>query len=95
MRYADGGGMTARERARREALRMRAAELFAAGVTAPEVAERLWVTPKSAYQWRRAWTACGTAAPASRGPGGQCCKLTPALCEKLAALLEQGPAAHG
>ncbi|WP_181383636.1 hypothetical protein [Streptomyces sp. NWU339] len=41
MRYSDGGGITARERARREALRMRAAELFAAGVTAPEVAERL------------------------------------------------------
>lgn len=74
---------------------MRAAELFAAGSTAPEVAELLRVTPKSAYQWRRAWSAGGTAALVSRGPGGQRCKLRPALCEKLAAMLEQGPAAHG
>ncbi|WP_272932984.1 helix-turn-helix domain-containing protein [Streptomyces sp. M2CJ-2] len=62
--------MTAQERARREALRMRAAELFAAGASAPEVAGPLQVTPKSAYQWRRAWAAGGPAAPASRGPVG-------------------------
>lgn len=87
--------MTAQERARREALRLQAAELFAAGTSAPEVAELLRVTPKSAYQWRRTWAAGGPAALASRGPGGQRCKLRPALCEKLAVMLEQGPAAHG
>jgi transposase len=74
---------------------MQAAELFASGIAAPEVAKRLRVTPKSAYQWRRAWTAGGAAALASRGPGGQRCKLGPALREKLAAMLEEGPAAHG
>ncbi|MFC9062482.1 helix-turn-helix domain-containing protein, partial [Streptomyces sp. NPDC057074] len=78
MRYPDSGGMTAKERARREAVRLEAAELFAAGSTAPQVAELLRVTPKSAYQWRPAWAAGGTAAPASRGPGGQRCKLRPA-----------------
>jgi hypothetical protein len=45
--------MTAQERERREAVRLRAAELFVAGNTAPQVAELPRVTPKSAYQWRR------------------------------------------
>ncbi|MFC5852969.1 helix-turn-helix domain-containing protein [Streptomyces chlorus] len=62
--------MDAQERARREPLRLQAAELFAAGASAPEVAELLRVIPKSAYQWRRAWVAGGPAAPASRGPVG-------------------------
>ncbi|WP_346265577.1 helix-turn-helix domain-containing protein [Streptomyces hirsutus] len=62
--------MTAQERARREALRLQAAELFAAGPSAPKVAELLRVTSKSAYQWRRAWAAGGRTAPASRGPVG-------------------------
>ncbi|WP_406469106.1 helix-turn-helix domain-containing protein [Streptomyces hirsutus] len=60
--------MTAQERARRKALRLQATELFAAGASAPEVAELLRATPKSAYQWRRAWAAGGPAAPAL--PGG-------------------------
>jgi transposase len=95
MRYADGGGVAARERVRREALRIQAAELFATGAGAPEVAKRLRVTPKSAYQWRRDWAVGGTAALASKGPGGQRCKLGPKRCEKLSAMLEEGPAAHG
>ncbi|WP_435860567.1 IS630 family transposase [Streptomyces prasinus] len=95
MRYADGGGMNAKERARREAVRMRAAELFAAGVGAPEAARQLRVSPKSACQWRRDWAAGGTAALVSTGPGGQRCRLGPARRGKLAAMLEQGPAAHG
>ena len=74
MRYADSGGVAAKERVRREALRIQAAELFASGVSAPEVARQLRVTPKSAYQWRRDWTAGGTAALASKGPGGQRCR---------------------
>lgn len=87
--------MTAQERERREAVRLQAADLFVAGNTAPQVAELLRVTPKSAYQWRRDWCAGGTAALASRGPGGQRCKLSPSCQEKLAVMLEQGPAAHG
>jgi len=95
MRYADGGGINAKERARREAVRLRAAELFAAATGVPEVARQLRVSPKSVYQWRRDWAAGGPAALASTGPGGQRCKLGPALRGKLAAMLEQGPAAHG
>ena len=95
MRYADSGGLNAKERARREVVRLRAAKLFAAGVGAPDVARQLRVSPKSAYQWRRDWAAGGPAALASTGPGGQRCKLGPALREELAAMLDQGPAAHG
>jgi transposase len=95
MRYADGGGLTAGQRARREALRRQAAELFATGSTPAQVARRFRVTPRSAYRWRRAWTRGGTAALASTGPSGQHCKLDPGQLEKLTALLEAGPAAHG
>ncbi|ESZ99679.1 hypothetical protein CcI6DRAFT_04915, partial [Frankia sp. CcI6] len=50
MRYADGGGLTAQGRARREVVRVQAADLFAAGVDPVEVAGRLRVSTKSAYQ---------------------------------------------
>ena len=53
MRYADGGGLTAEDRARREAVRVEAAELFTAGVLIPEAAVRWRVTrpphPDSAH----------------------------------------------
>jgi hypothetical protein len=38
MRYADGGGLTAAGRAKREAVRFEAAEMFEQGVRPPEVA---------------------------------------------------------
>ncbi|WP_281155728.1 winged helix-turn-helix domain-containing protein [Streptomyces sp. HYC2] len=95
MRYADGGGLTAKGRRRREAVRLEAAGLFADGVTAPEVARRLRVSSKSAYQWQKAWREDGAAALTSRGPSGQRCKLSPRCQEKLAVYLDQGPAAHG
>jgi transposase len=95
MRYADGGGLIARQRARREALRKSAAELVASGMTPAQVARRLRVTPRSVYRWKRAWSWGGTAALASRGPSGQHCKLNPAQQEKLTTMLQAGPAAHG
>ncbi|MFH8517763.1 helix-turn-helix domain-containing protein [Streptomyces gelaticus] len=52
MRYADGGGLTAAGRERREVVRIQAAELFERGVKAPEVARQLRVSPKSAYHAR-------------------------------------------
>ena len=70
MRYPDGGGLSAAGRARREEVRLQAAEWFAEGVTPPEVARRLRVSSNSAYAWRRRWRAGGEAALASRGPGG-------------------------
>ncbi|MFD0883004.1 hypothetical protein ACFQ08_00270 [Streptosporangium algeriense] len=41
MRYVQGGGLTAAQRARRERVRLRAAELFARGYTDSEVAKEL------------------------------------------------------
>ncbi|MEU3216710.1 helix-turn-helix domain-containing protein [Streptomyces sp. NPDC006971] len=95
MRYADGGGLTAAGRERREVVRMQAAGLFEQGIKPPEVAQRLRVSRKSAYQWYQLWRDGGEQTLASRGPGGSRCRLSPRCLEKLAAYLEQGPAAHG
>lgn len=75
MRYADGGGLTAQSRSRREDVRLQAARLFEQDIDARQVAKTLRVSTKSVYQWRRAWRAGGDAALASRGPGGSGCML--------------------
>ncbi|HZN17109.1 MAG TPA: helix-turn-helix domain-containing protein [Micromonosporaceae bacterium] len=62
MRYADGGGLTARARARREAVRMQAAAMFAQGVATAQVAWRLRVSTSSVRVWRRCWRAGGVTA---------------------------------
>ena len=95
MRYPDGGGLTAAGRVRREKVRLQAAEWFAEGVEPPEVARRLRVSCNSAYAWRRRWRDGGTAALASRGPGGAACRLSGAQLERLRAALEAGPAVWG
>ena len=76
MRYPDGGGLTAAERARREQVRLAAAELIEAGASDREVARRFRVSRMSANRWRRALAAGGRAALASQGAGGAKCKLT-------------------
>ena len=78
MRYPGGGGLTAQERARREQVRLAAAELVEAGVSDREVAKRFRVSRMPANRWRRAPAAGGRAALASRGAGGARCKLTAA-----------------
>jgi len=95
MRYPDGGGLTAIERARREQVRLAAADLIEAGASDREVAKRFRVTRMSANRWRRALSAGGRAALMSKGPGGGPCKLTGAQVGELEAALETGPAAGG
>src|SRR5215470_17079912 len=95
MRYGQGGGLTAAERARRERVRLAAAELIEAGASDREVAQRLRVTRMSVNRWRRALAAGGRVALASKGAGGARCKLTPAQLGELAAVLQEGPAAEG
>ncbi|MFF8227974.1 helix-turn-helix domain-containing protein [Streptomyces caelestis] len=68
MRYPDGGGLTAKQRARREHVRFEAAELFVQGVTPPQVARRLRVSRKSAYAWHARWRDGGVEALRSKGP---------------------------
>src|SRR6266487_6972033 len=61
MRYPDGGGLTAAERARREQVRLAAADLIEGGASDREVARQFRVSRMSANRWRRALAA---------GPGG-------------------------
>jgi transposase len=95
MRYPDGGGLTAKERARREQVRLAAADLIEAGVSDREVARRFRVSRMSANRWRRDLPAGGRAALASKGAGGARCKLTPGQLGELEAVLDAGPAVSG
>ncbi|WP_232533818.1 helix-turn-helix domain-containing protein [Plantactinospora sp. KBS50] len=67
MRYPDGGGLSARGRAKREAVRREAAGWFAEDVSVPEIARRLRVSQTAVYGWRKRWRAGGEQALASRG----------------------------
>ncbi|WP_416223443.1 helix-turn-helix domain-containing protein [Streptomyces hygroscopicus] len=49
------GGLTAAGCRRRESVRMQAAKLFEQKIKPPEVARRLRVSRKSAYQWHQMW----------------------------------------
>lgn len=95
MRYPDGGGLSARGRVQRERVRLEAARLFEQGIRPVQVARRLRVSTKSAYQWRRRWRAGRDAALASTGPGGAACRLSGRQLDRLRAELERGPAGHG
>src|SRR4051812_10902176 len=74
MRYAQGGGLTAEERGRRERVRLAAAGWIEEGATDQEVAARFRVTRMSANRWRRALAAGGRPALASQGAGGAHCE---------------------
>ncbi|MFF4934323.1 helix-turn-helix domain-containing protein [Streptomyces griseofuscus] len=91
-RYADEGGLTPTARWRRETVRIQAAELFEQMIKPSDVARRLRVSVKSAYQWHQLWRDGGGQVLASRGPSGSRCRLSPRSLEKLAGYLEQGPA---
>jgi transposase len=95
MRYPDGGGLTAAGRARREAVRLQAAEWFDQDVAVSEIAKRLRVSENAVYRWRRQWRMDGEAGLVSKGPSGVDCRLSPEQQDQLAAALKEGPAAHG
>ncbi len=95
MRYSDGGGLTAEGRARREKVRLRAAQMFEQDMDPVQVARCLRVSTKSAYQWRRRWRAGGEAALASKGPGGNACRFDERQLARLRAALDLGPATYG
>jgi transposase len=95
MRYPDGGGLTAASQARRERMRLEAAELIDGGASDGQVAKKFRVSRMSANRWRRALEAGGREALASRGAGRAKFKLTPAQLAELEAALEAGPAFWG
>ena len=88
MRYADSGGLTMEGRSRREQVRLQAAEMFEHEADARQIASSLRVSTKSVYQWRRTWQSGGGAALASKGPGGNSCKLEEEQIAELRAALE-------
>ena len=67
MRYAQGGGLTAEGRWRREQVRLEAAERFERRVPAAVIAAELRVSERSVRRWRQAWQGEGLAGLASRG----------------------------
>ena len=95
MRYPDGGGLDAAERARREQVRLAAADLIEAGASDREVARHFRVSRMSVNRWRRALAAGGRAALASKGAGGARCELSAAELRELETVLDAGPAVWG
>ena len=76
-------------------MRLQAARMYQQNVSPVQVAHRLRVSSKSAYQWRRRWRVGGEAALASKGAGGAVCRLNDRQVARLRAALEGGPAAWG
>src|SRR3954463_5686378 len=95
MRYPQGGGLTAEERARREQVRLAAAGGIDEGATDQEGATRFRGTRMAANPWRRALAEGGRPALASKGAGGARCRLSPVQLAELQVLLDAGPAAEG
>jgi transposase len=83
-----------RRRAEREAVRQRAAELFAQGVSSSLVARELGVARQTAVEWQARWRSGGRAALRSRGPSRR-----PAVPDSQLPAIEEallkGAGAHG
>ena len=84
-----------RHRQQLHARRLRAAELFAAGVHPAEVARQLGVSRQSASTWHATWKTGGTTALQSRGPTGPTPRLSDGELARVEQALEQGAVAHG
>ena len=94
VRYAQGGGLTAEGRRRREQVRLEAARRFGQGAPAAVIAAELRVSERSVRRWRQAWLAGGEAGLASRGQAAQC-RLDEQQLAVLDAVLGAGPLAAG
>jgi transposase len=90
-----GRARAAAERARRQARRLQAAELFAQGVRPAQVARTLGVSKQSASRWHAGWEDGGVQALASKGPTGVKPRLSDADLERVAQALGKGASAHG
>jgi transposase len=94
MRYAQGGGLTAEGRRRREQVRLEAATRFGQRAPAAVIAAELRVSERSVRRWRQAWQASGEAGLASRGQAAQR-RLDEQQLAALDAALQAGPLAAG
>jgi transposase len=94
MRYAQGGGLTAEGRRRRELVRLAVVEKFEQRVPVADIAAELRVSERSVQRWRRAWEAGGAPGLASKGQAARC-RLGADQLAELDRLLDAGPAAAG
>jgi transposase len=84
-----------RERDRLQARRLRAAELFTAGVRQAEVARQLGVSRQSVHLWHQRWRAAGTDALRSQGPTGPTPRLSDHQLRQVEQALVKGAGANG
>jgi transposase len=94
MRYAQGGGLSAEGRRRREQVRLAAVKRFEQRAPAAVIAAELRVSERSVRRWRQAWQAGGPAGVASRGQAARC-RLDEGQLAALDVVLEAGPLAAG
>jgi transposase len=83
------------ERDRLQGRRLRAAELFTAGVHQAEVARQLGVSAQAVSVWHARWQQGGTEALHSRGPSGPVPRLSDAQLAQVEQALLDGATAHG
>jgi transposase len=88
-------GKPRRDLASLEQRRLKAARLFAAGISQAEVARRLGVAASSANRWHQNWKGQGEAGLARRGPPGAQSRLSGAQLAELEEMLLAGPVAAG
>jgi transposase len=83
------------ERERRQARRLRAAELFAVGMRQAEIARRVGVSRQAVSLWHAAWRSGGTEALRSRGPTGPAPRLSDQQLATVEQALLEGATANG
>jgi len=84
-----------RQRQRLEVRRLRAAELFAAGVRQAEIAHQLGVSAQAVSVWHRCWKAGGTQALRSKGLSGPAPRLSDAQLATVERALLDGAMTNG
>jgi transposase len=83
------------ERDRLQARRLRAGELFVAGVRQAEVARRLDVSRQSVHLWHQRWQAAGADGLRSRGPTGPAPRLSDVQLRRVEQALLRGAGSNG
>jgi transposase len=84
-----------RERDRLQARRLRAAELFTAGMRQAEVVRQLGVSAQAVSVWHARWRAGGVEALHSRGPSGPGPRLSDQQLAEVEQALLKGATANG
>ncbi len=84
-----------RDRDRLQTRRLRAGELFAAGVHQAEVARQLGVSAQAVSVWHRRWKDTGTDGLRSKGPSGPVPRLSDQQLAEVEQVLLKGPTANG